>query len=123
MGGVDLADMLLELYRTDLTPTRWHTRIIYWSINVAVVNGWLYRRHQKPRNQKCEYSLAKFQAHISAEKGKNKRRRSNERQGISPKRRKFVIHPVNNVRYDGYQDSPKADAKICPKGSSLQNAK
>lgn len=39
MGGVDLADMLIELYRTDHNSKRWYMQIFFWMIDVSVVNG------------------------------------------------------------------------------------
>ncbi|XP_042142200.1 piggyBac transposable element-derived protein 3-like [Ixodes scapularis] len=39
MGGVDLADMLIELYRTDHKLKKWYIRIFYWIIDVSIVNG------------------------------------------------------------------------------------
>jgi hypothetical protein len=42
MGGVDLFDMLLALYKCDHKSKKWYRRIFLWSLNVAVVNGWLY---------------------------------------------------------------------------------
>lgn len=46
MGGVDLCDMLLSLYRIKLRSKRWYMPIFYYLVKVAVTNGWLlYRRH------------------------------------------------------------------------------
>jgi hypothetical protein len=46
MGGVDLFDMLMALYRVDHKSTKWYRRIFFWALNVAAVNGWLlYKRH------------------------------------------------------------------------------
>ena len=48
MGGVDLFDMLMALYKVDHKSTKWYRRIFFWALNVAVVNGWLlYRRHRQ----------------------------------------------------------------------------
>ncbi|KRZ73835.1 PiggyBac transposable element-derived protein 2 [Trichinella papuae] len=45
MGGVDLAGMLRALYRIDHRSRKWYRRIFFWTIHVAVVNGWLkYKR-------------------------------------------------------------------------------
>lgn len=35
MGGVDLADMLIELYRIKIKSKRGYLRIIHWGINVS----------------------------------------------------------------------------------------
>lgn len=53
MGGVDLVDMLVELYRIDIRSNKWYTRIIFWCLNVSVVTAWqLYRRHETQRKKK-----------------------------------------------------------------------
>ena len=41
MGGVDLCDMLLSLYRIHHRSTKYYMHIIFYCIGVAVVNGWL----------------------------------------------------------------------------------
>lgn len=66
MGGVDLADMLLELYRIDIKSTKWYMRIIYWIIGVSIVNAWLlYRRHMTQRHEKPKMRLLEFQTSIA----------------------------------------------------------
>ena len=54
MGGVDLFDMLMSLYKVDHKSNKWYRRIFFWVLHVvnvlhvAVVNGWiLYKRHFK----------------------------------------------------------------------------
>ena len=44
MGGVDLCDMLMALYRIKLRTRKWYTHIVYYCIGVAIVNGWLLYR-------------------------------------------------------------------------------
>lgn len=39
-------DMLMSLYKVDHKSTKWYRRIFLWTLNLAVINGWLvYRRH------------------------------------------------------------------------------
>lgn len=46
MGGVDLADMLMALYRIKCGSKKPYMRLIHFGLNIAVTNGWLlYRRH------------------------------------------------------------------------------
>ena len=76
MGGVDAADMLMELYRIDLRSKKWYMRIVLYCISVAVVNAWmLYRRHaaQLHTNPKSIVALKDFQSQLAyalAMKGK-----------------------------------------------------
>ena len=46
MGGVDLCDMLLALYRIQLGTCKWYMHLMYYLLGICIVNGWLlYRRH------------------------------------------------------------------------------
>lgn len=68
MGGVDLFDMLMSLYRVDHKSLKWYRRIFLWALNLAVVNGWLlYCRHmtQKNRRQCDQLDLIEFTASVS----------------------------------------------------------
>ena len=38
MDGVDLCDMMIEFYRTNIRNNKWYMRIVYYCINLAVVN-------------------------------------------------------------------------------------
>ena len=56
MGGVDLADMLIALYRIPCKTKKWYQKIFWHLIDIAKVNAWLlYRRHSsqkgKPKNE------------------------------------------------------------------------
>ena len=69
MGGVDLADMLIELYHINLRSKKWYKRIVLYCLNAALVNGWLlYRRHAKQhkKNQKSLLTLREFRAQIAS---------------------------------------------------------
>ena len=45
MGGVDLADMLIALYRIRMKTRRWYIKIFWHMIDICKVNAWnLYRR-------------------------------------------------------------------------------
>jgi len=46
MGGVNLFDMLLTLYKVDHKSRKWYRRIFYWSFNVAIVNDRLLYKRQ-----------------------------------------------------------------------------
>ena len=68
MGGVDLFDMLMSLYKLDHKSREWYSHISFWVLNVAIVNGWiLYLRHttQKAIPHKNQFDLLKFTASTS----------------------------------------------------------
>ncbi|CAJ1087319.1 piggyBac transposable element-derived protein 3-like [Xyrichtys novacula] len=51
MGGVDLLDQLVSLYRTEIRSKKWTLRMITHAFDVAVVNSWLeYRLDVKRAN-------------------------------------------------------------------------
>ena len=68
MGGVDFCDMMMELYRTNIRNNEWYMRIVYYCIDLAVLNAWmLYRRHMQQRNEsKKSVSLKKFRCNIAS---------------------------------------------------------
>jgi len=68
MGGVDLFDMLMALYKVDHKSTKWYRCIFFWVLNVTFVNGWLlYKQHceqySTPPNE--QLNLLKFTCSIS----------------------------------------------------------
>lgn len=51
MGGIDLNDYLVALYRTSVGTKRYYMRIFFHLLDVSVVNAWLlYRRHMTQSN-------------------------------------------------------------------------
>ena len=58
MGGVDLGDMVISLYRITIKTRRWYIKIFWHLVDMAKVNAWLlYRRHcdhlHVPKNTKA----------------------------------------------------------------------
>ncbi len=50
MGGVNLCDMLLSLYRICQRSVKYYMHIFYYCLGVSVSNGWLlYRRHSEQK--------------------------------------------------------------------------
>ena len=67
MGGVDLADMLISLYRTSYKTRRWYLRVVAHLLDVCKVNAWLlYRRHadQLQIPSRRQIKLAEFSSKI-----------------------------------------------------------
>ncbi|KAK9965402.1 hypothetical protein ABG768_018879 [Culter alburnus] len=66
MGGVDLADMFAALYRIDIRPRRWYLRILYYLIDLSLVNAWLlYRRHLTQKQEKKYMPLLDFRVQVA----------------------------------------------------------
>lgn len=69
MGGVDLADMLISLYRTKMKTKRWYLKVLFHCVDIAKVNACLvYRRHCDQLNvsKKSQLSLLKFTMSIAS---------------------------------------------------------
>src|SRR5678816_3110210 len=69
MGRVDLADMLIKLYRINFKSRKWYTRIFYYLLDLSVVNAWLlYRRvHVSKGLLKKNMPLVDFKTDIAQE--------------------------------------------------------
>ena len=131
MGGVDLCDMMLSLYRVKLKSRRWYMPIFYYLSEVAVTNAWiLYRRdcNLNGIDKKSQHSLVSFQNHIASDLlnvGRvAKRGRPSTGSTPPPKRRTTgVTVPSGEACYDQIGHFPLHGQKamrcrLCPKGKS-----
>lgn len=62
MGGVDLADMLLSLYRIDRRSKKYYNRIIYYLLGICTMNAWILYKENHPSEK---LSLREFQKALS----------------------------------------------------------
>ena len=115
MGGVDLSDMLVALYRTSIGVKRYYFKIFFHLMDVAVVNSWLlYRRHCLQRKETKYIKLVDFRASIGqaltlAKKETKKRGRPSldSTPVCNNKKKEFApVVPVDDVRYDGLNHWP-----------------
>lgn len=126
MGGVDLNDMLVELYRINIKVRRYYLRIIFHIIDVCIVNSWLlYRRHHKQLNLSTKIiPLLNFKVEIShallssgQDKMKKRGRPSNDVPTYQPPTKKYKIapRPTDDVRFDSvdHWPLPTADKQRC----------
>ena len=66
MGGVDLSDMLLELYRINFKSKKWYMHIFYYLLDLSVVNAWLlYHRMMSQSTSNNILHLCNFKEEIS----------------------------------------------------------
>lgn len=68
MGGVDLIDMLISLYRINVRSKKFYMKIIFHLIDLSLVNAWLlYRRHcsQFKMKKKDVMSLLSFRVNVA----------------------------------------------------------
>ncbi|XP_053603783.1 LOW QUALITY PROTEIN: piggyBac transposable element-derived protein 2-like [Plodia interpunctella] len=68
MGGVDLADMLISLYRTGIKSHRWYMNFFSQLLDICINNAWLLRRrHNKMKHTvPLKDGLKKFRYEVYA---------------------------------------------------------
>ena len=122
MGGVDLIDMLISLYRINVRSKKYYMKIIFHLIDLSLVNAWLlYRRHcfqvKVPKNKIMP--LLTFRINVAETLLKSappappvKRGRpsskslSDENNSSTPQRAVPIPVPPTNVRFDKYDHWP-----------------
>ena len=124
MGGVDLADMLISLYRTPYKTRRWYLRVVFHLLDICKVNAWLlYRRYANQLNiparrqmKLADFSIKIAQAFIQRCKpsdrpvGRPAKRVSEERiekRGKQPK----TPAPQDDVRFNDVGHWPQRETK------------
>ena len=115
MGGVDLADMLISLYRVKVKTKRWYVKVFWHLLDLFKVNAWnLYRchfaRYEKPMRQMLcllKFSTALGNALIHTNKpvhvnrpGRPSKRASFGNTEITQSKRASVPTPCSDIRYD-----------------------
>lgn len=109
MGGVDLADMLIALYRTNLKTHKWYIGIFSQMLDVYVNNAWLnYRKDCHTFNHKHVMRLKEFRVNIAiALSLKNKARvgRKSKKNYVPEDiqiRKKIAPRPIDDIRLDKF---------------------
>lgn len=117
MGGVDLADMLISLYRIKLGTKKWYHHIVYYCISVAVINGWiLYKRHvtQNGVEKKRIMSLLDFRSRIAGSLLQEKKPGPGRRKSDTTSRKRKSVGapmPADEIRYDCVDHFPVFEDK------------
>lgn len=96
MGGVDLADMLISLYKTPFKSRRWYIGIFVQILDICINNAWLLYRRDQAQSSKQYIPLKDFRYEIYEGLKKFGRADKND------KARKGVpsANPVESLRYD-----------------------
>lgn len=111
MGGVDLADMLISLYRTPFKSRRWYTGIFAQLLDMCINNGWLlYRRDGRPNKSLKEFRLELFEALCHANK-LPKSRDSMVMKDDKKIQKPTASRPGDCVRYDAFGHFPDSSNK------------
>ncbi|XP_065204445.1 piggyBac transposable element-derived protein 3-like [Planococcus citri] len=116
MGGVDLADMLIALYRMNMKTHRWYFSIFSQLLDICVNNAWLtYRRNMEAKNEKKIMKLKEFRnsianSLISSNKTKVGRPLTMEahckQHGTRTKQSPKIAHPTPDIRLDNIDHYP-----------------
>ena len=121
MGGVDLADMLIALYRTTIKSKRWYLKVLFHCVDIAKVNAWLLYRlncDQQRISKKSQMSLLKFTSStalaltksgtIETPRSVGRSRSSGEDNPQSAKKRKVSTEvPIGDIRHDNIAHWPE----------------
>lgn len=123
MGGVDLCDMLVELYRCDIRGKRYYLRIVFHVIDVCVVNAWLlYRRHCAQSGMRhqplVDFRMQVAQALLKAGTSEERKRGHPASHTPPPKRANPCLRPIQDMRLDRTAHWPvhsdtKQRCKLC----------
>ena len=115
MGGVDLADMLIAIYRIPCRTKHWYLKVFWHLVDMCKVSAWvLYKRHHQQLGlpNSTQLSLLEFTTepsesliHANKVNPKTSRGRPPKRRSVkvpeNPKRKAPVSPtPSDNIRYD-----------------------
>jgi hypothetical protein len=126
MGGVDLADMLVALYKVPFKSRRWYLGIFGQMIDIAVNNAWLqYRRDHESLGLPNHDRLKQFRLNLASALISNKKLTKIRKSDFAkqPKKKiKVPVRPVDDVRYDQIGHFPtfgaKGRCKLCSTGQT-----
>lgn len=66
MGGVDLIDSIMAIYKIQLRSKRWQIRLFYHYLDLTMANAWLlYKRVCKDNGLSCRLSSADFRLDVA----------------------------------------------------------
>lgn len=124
MGGVDLSDMLVSLYRTRLRTRRWYMTMYSQLLDVAINNAWLlYRRdYDNIYGDKKHCSLKEFRFLLFEKITQSKCGRPTKDNNIKTIKKPSVKRPSDAIRLDQDGHFPtyttKNQCKNCTTGQT-----
>lgn len=118
MGGIDLNDFLVALYRTSVGTKRYYMRIFCHLLDVAVVNAWLLHRRHMNQNGLKKITLLTIRTEIAETLVSYKKNvlKTRGRPTKAPKPAKAHIAaskvaPPVDIRYDDISHWPVEDRR------------
>lgn len=125
MGGVDLADMLVALYRTELKGHRWYLPLFSQILDICVNNAWLLYRRSTNNKIKLmplkEFRYEIYQSLLSFERAVSAKKISSH--VLVPLiKNPAAERPIDALRYDQVGHMPifgtKGRCRNCTKGQT-----
>lgn len=103
MGGVDLLDMIISLYRISTKTRRWHVKVLFHFADLAVANSWLcYRKENKALGKTMDY--LEFRCKVAHSlinyEDKHKRGRPSLDELTTPAKIIRQVRPTDDSRFD-----------------------
>ncbi|CAK1594501.1 unnamed protein product [Parnassius mnemosyne] len=106
-GGVDLADMLISLYKTPFKTRRWYMGIFGQLLDICVNNAWLIHRKANEGNRKKKMALKAFRyavhENLISENRCAKRSKSGAPKINTPRK----ARPSSPIKYDNVSHFPQ----------------
>ncbi|KAF9422075.1 hypothetical protein HW555_002096, partial [Spodoptera exigua] len=106
MGGVDLADMLISLYKTPFKSRRWYLAIFSQMLDICVNNAWLLYRRKHSSNAKGKIPLKAFRYEIYETLLKANRCAKRSKTETAKVSKPHVARPSSPVKYDNIGHFP-----------------
>ncbi|XP_030747084.1 piggyBac transposable element-derived protein 2-like [Sitophilus oryzae] len=115
MGGVDLMDQMVAVYRTRMRQRKWWWPIFSYFLDVTVVNSWILMKKIFPNNEHS-VNLLNFRRYLANCFLQN--------YGKPSSRGKIAPTPLEDVRYDGKDHWPEycvtdRRCRVCGKKSNF----
>lgn len=123
MGGIDLSDMLVSLYKTPIRSHRWYLPLFGYILDVSVVNAWLLHKREATmlneelmalKNFRCEIASTMVKVNKKVSVGRPLSKSNSPRNG-NTKRAAQKRAPAADIRYDCLDHWPM------PMGSEAQS--
>lgn len=135
MGGVDLLDQMIGLYRIYIRSRKWTLRLIFHAVDFAIVNSWFeYKQDCNRLNipKKSQLDLLNFRLRLAEGLIKvgntiqNKRGRPSGSGTPELPRQKLLkrneeVRPIPEVQHDSTDHLPQLDG--CKEGKRCKNVK
>ncbi|KAL2077611.1 hypothetical protein ACEWY4_027115 [Coilia grayii] len=126
MGGIDLSDMLVQLYKTPAKSRRWYLPIFGYILDLCVANSWLVYKRDCGLLSEKPMSLKRFRVAVAHSLQKVNKPVGRPPSSSPPQRsapRRVLASPQPDVRYDNIGHFPchtekRGRCNICPKGVS-----